>query len=122
MLVVVVVLVVIATAVDVGLRLAAAVHELGAIARVGTSGTSRATRLDAAVSVPSAEVLVEGNPETPGLPTPDAEPYLRFDTEAAVREAGERDPNVAELLNDSDPEVGGALRDFMRTLDRPGDN
>jgi len=50
------------------------------------------------------------------------EPYVRFDVEAAIREAGDRDPNVAELLNDPDPAVSGAVRDFITHLDPPGSN
>jgi hypothetical protein len=56
-------------------------------------------------------------------PAPDDEPSATlptFDADAAVREAGDRDSNIAELLNDPDPAVGSAVRDFITHLETPG--
>jgi hypothetical protein len=47
-------------------------------------------------------------------------PGAAFDPEGALHAAAEADPNVAELLNDADPAVGAAVRDFVYTLAAPG--
>lgn len=118
---IVVVLGVLAAAAHVGFRLAGALSTLHAIALVG-SGTRPAAIPAAAAPAPRTGAIMERASETPEPPVSEAEPYARFDAEAAAREAADRDPNVADLLNDPDPDVGGAVRDFFRSLDRPGDN
>jgi hypothetical protein len=115
---------------NIGLKLAGAMRQVGALAgaNVGSAVSAvdpegaRAKSVSVAPPAPSARAAVEQSaPATePGAPASEQSP--RFDTEAALREAGDRDANVAELLNDPDPAVGSAVRDFITSLAPPGGN
>lgn len=112
---------------NVGYRLAGALRQVDALARTDAGGAAagvlRATGVapaPAATLVPSAEVLAERPTETRKPLEAEGEPYVPFDVDAALHAAGDHDPNVAELLNDPDPAVGGAVREFITHLDPPG--
>lgn len=123
-------LVVFAAMANVGYRLAGALRQVDALARTDAGGaaagvlraTDAAPASAAATLVPNAEVLVERATEArkPLEPEPEGEPYVPFDVDAALRAAGDHDPNVAELLDDPDPAVGDAVREFITHLDPPG--
>jgi hypothetical protein len=128
---VVLALVAAAAVVNLGFKLVGALRQIDTLAgaRVGAanpvvSATLRATERASAPAgsrVPSAEAAGQ-TAAMPELPLRESEPPLRFDTEAALREASDGDPNVAEILNDPDPTVGGAVRDFITGLAPRGGN
>ena len=125
MLVVVLALAAVAAVAIVGVSLVGAIRQIDALG-VTTAGVTtsaipavvRAAEVESAHPVPPA-------PST-GVPLdPDErerESQRPFDAEAAVREAGDRDSNVAELLNDPDPAVASAVRDFVTSLAPAGGN
>jgi hypothetical protein len=120
------VFVALAVVASVGFRLLGAMRQIDALASTSaagatTSAVSAAPRAEPVpAGVPGARVVVESTAPTAEPLVPESEPTLRFDAEAAVREAGDRDANVAELLDDPDPAVSGAVRDFITHLDPPG--
>jgi len=130
MTILVLAVVVLAAMVSLGFRLAGALQQLDALAggnaRVAATSTPRAStpmKRTAVVAPATSPGVVTEQATTPfELPDQASVAYARFDTEAAVREAGERDANVAALLNDPDPAVGGAVRDFITQLDAPPGN
>jgi len=110
-----------------GLMLVGARRQVDAFARAGAeraaTGVARATSSAAdspAAPAPSPVTSVGRVAETREPLAADVD--VRFDPDAALREAGDRDPNVAELMNDADPAVGDAVRDFITHLDAPGGN
>ncbi len=131
-LVAVLVFAAVAALANLGFELVGAMRQIdtlaGASAGTANSAISAALRATQAASAPlvsrapSAETAVEPTAATRELPlpVPESEPHARFDAEAALREAGDRDPNVADLSNDPDPAVGSAVRDFITHLDSPG--
>jgi hypothetical protein len=130
-IIVVLVLSVVATVCDVGFNLVGALQQIEALVD-GTAGdlASAAVSLaprpeirtgDAAAVTPVPRMAPADHPaqRTEPLVLED-EPRLEFDSHGALQAAGERDPSVAELLNDPDPAIGNAVRDFVTQLDRPG--
>ena len=51
---------------------------------------------------------------------PAAPPGSGFDPAAAIHAAADQDPGLAELLNNPDPAVGAAIRDFVTSVEPPG--
>jgi len=114
---------------NLGFKLFGALRQIdtlaGASAGIASSMPSEArhsTRVEPASSVLPAPSAAAAEQTAATLPSPvsEGEPQVPFDTEAALREAGDRDPDVAEFLNDPDPAVGGAVRDFITSLAPPG--
>jgi len=68
----------------------------------------------AAPAPAAASVAPEPASEPADLPGP------AFDPEGTLHVAAEADPNVAKLLNDTDPAVGAAVRDLVYSLAAPG--
>jgi hypothetical protein len=129
-IIVVLVLAVVATVGDVGFNLVGALQQIEALAD-GTSGDLASAAVwfaprpgmrarDAAVVTPPARMAPADHraQRTEPLVLEDAA-RLEFDSDGALQAAGERDPNLAELLNDPDPAIGNAVRDFVTQLDRP---
>ena len=121
-LVVVLLFVAIAGAADVGFELIGAMRQID-----GLVGATTGTTDSAVPAAPGESVRLV--PPAPGIEAPvvtpdvdalESEPYLRFDADAAVREAADRDSSVAEFFNDPDPAVGSAVRDFITSLAPPG--
>ena len=109
-------LAVVATVSDVGFNLVGALQQIEALVD-GTGGDPAS----AAVSfAPRPGVPAQHLTQTTEPLVPEDEPRLEFDSDGALRAAGERDANIAELLNDPDPAIGNAVRDFVTQLDRPG--
>jgi len=115
-----------AVAANVGFQLAGAIRQVGALRGVNAvsavsavdSTSPRAVPRTASVSAATAPAGAANGPPAPAAEprAPDDEPHVPFDTEAALREAGDRDENVAELMNDPDLAVGSAVRDFLTDL------
>ena len=111
----------VAGAAHVGFGLFGAIRQIDGLvgATAGTADSAFPSTVESPASgieapaVPPAAVRV---PEAPS----EVERDLRFDADAAAREAADRDSNVAELLNDPDPAVGSAVRDFITSLAAPG--
>jgi len=129
-LAVVLVFTALAAVVNVGFRLAGAMRQVGALAGANVGSAviavdpegANAKSVSVAPPAPSASVAVEQSAPTTEPRAPASEPSPRFDADAALREAGDRDANVTELLNDPDPAVGSAVRDFITSLGPPGGN
>jgi hypothetical protein len=117
-------LVAFAVVANVGFRLVGALGQIDVLA--GTDAGAAASSEGVAVPRPTAPVaaarVVESTATTADALVPESGPAPRFDTEAALRDAGDLDSNVAELLNDPDPAVGNAVRDFITSLVPPGGN
>ena len=119
---------------NIGLKLTGAMRQVDALAganagpRVSAPDPERshaAVRAESGPVAPPVQIAgaaVERLAPTAEPRAPESEQDLRFDTEAALREAGDRDPSVAELLNDPDPGVGSAVQDFITSLTPPGGN
>ena len=119
---------------NVGFRLAGALRQIGALAGARPASPVRAAYPEAFGTTARAEYVPVASPESSGgvamgrsAPatephTSASEPPSRFDTEAALLEIAERDPGLTELLNDADPAVGDAVRDFLRSLAEAGGN
>lgn len=113
---------------NLGFRLAGAMRQVGSLAGANVGSAVSAADADGenaksvSVATPNASVAVEQSAPTTEPRAPASEPSPRFDTDAALREAGDRDANVTELLNDPDPAVGNAVRDFITSLAPPGGN
>ena len=113
---------------NIGFKLAGAMRQLGALADAKSGLPPSAVYPEEAGATPRAEYVSAASPEPSGRvarerpapatesPASASEPPVRFDTEAALREAGDRDPSVTDLLNDGDPAVGAAVRDFITSL------
>jgi hypothetical protein len=106
----------------IGSRLSASLRQVHMLVR-----TAAVDAPGAAVPAPPAadEPARTVPPATSPLPVvgdePDArEPAPRFDVEETVRDAAASDANVAELLNDPDPAIGAAVRDFVQSIEPPG--
>jgi len=112
-----------AVVVNVGFKLAGALRQVGELAGAnvgsvlgvsdpqGLNAVARVEVFSVAPPAPKAageQVVLATHPSAP-----ESEPPLWFDTEAALREAGDHDPNVAELLSDPDPAVSSAVRAFI---------
>ncbi len=107
---------------NIGFKLAGAIRQVTALAGANAGsavraadrqGSRAAARVESIPVAPPAQSVAVEQSAPP-------EPYLRFDTEAALREAAYRDSNLAELLNDPDPAVGRAVQDFITSLAAPG--
>jgi len=115
---------------NIGFKLAGAIRQVTALAGASAGsavraadrqGSRAAARVESApVAPPAQSAAVPQSAPTTEPRTPEREPYLRFDTEAALREAADRDSNLALLLNDPDPAVGSAVQDFITSLAAPG--
>jgi len=126
--IVVLLLAIVATVADVGFNLVGALRQVEALVVGNAAGAAGAAvpfaprAEDATVAVPSQAAVLEADhraQETAPF-EPEDEPQLEFESEEALRTAGERDASVAELVNDADPAISNALRDFVTHLDRPG--
>jgi hypothetical protein len=132
LLAVVLVAAALATLGNAGLKLAGALRQIDAIARTNlhaqdttaVEAAKRAAPLGRArVAIAASAVPSTGHAApVPELPAsePEGSAASRFDAEAAIHAAGERDPKVAELLADPDPGVGAAIRDFINNIEPPG--
>lgn len=117
-LIVVLVAAALAAAVKVGVDLRAALGQVDALVGVVAVDASRA--VEPVVTPAPPRRVAPPSPAAVLDDAPAGEPAPRFDVEEAVRAAGDRDQNVAELLNDPDPAIGAAIRDLITQLEAPG--
>ena len=121
-----------ATLANVGLRLIGAGHQIAAIASAprahrppasGPAVPEQAAGPDAGtVQTESVHVVRDVAPINPEPAAVEAAalPGSGFDPEGAIHAAAQQDPGLAELLNNPDPAVGAAIRDFVTSVEPTG--